>query len=239
MTATERGGPRPPALLRGPRFANPFRTASALFLLLGVALLVVSCNEGPSPLLERTPNDWYIGPANPSILIVEYGDYECPSCSGAHRAVEEVRQARPDLGFVYRHFPTRKHLNAILAAEAAEAAGAQGQFWAMHELLLERQAQWYMKPDARERFAKFAGQLGLDVPRFQADLASHRARQRVMDARKLARRVGVRGAPVFFVDGRRMRQPPIRARDLLDEVARAEKRRRAEPMSAPSATPAT
>ena len=195
-------------------------------VLLAAALGLAGCNDAPSPFLQRTPTDWYIGPAEPSLLIVEYVDYECPPCSAARKVVEEVRRSRPDLGFVYRHFPTRNHPNAILAAEAAEAAGAQGQFWAMHELMLERQAEWYMRPDAGERFAGFAGELSLDVPRFQADLGSHRARQRVMDAKKLAGRVGVRGAPVFFVDGRRMRSPPIRAGDLMDEVRRAEERRR-------------
>ena len=227
MTPTDRGGgPSVSALWHTTRSSNPSWAAGPLFLFLGVALLLVSCNDDPSPLLERTRSDWYTGPAEPTLLIVEYGDYECPPCSAAHKAVEEVRRSRPDLGFIYRHFPTRKHPNAILAAEAAEAAGAQGQFWAMHELLLERQAEWYMRPDAGERFAGFAGELGLDVPRFQADLTSHRARQRLMDAKKLAGRVGVRGAPVFFVDGRRMRSPPIRAGDLMDEVRRAEERRR-------------
>lgn len=200
-------------------------------LLLVVGLVLVGCNDAPSPLLDRTPTDWYIGPAEPTLLIVEYGDYECPPCSAAHKAVEGVRRSRPDLGFVYRHFPTRKHPNAILAAEAAEAAGAQGRFWDMHALLLERQAEWYMRPDAGERFADLAGELGLDVPRFRADLSSHRARKRVMDAKQLAGRVGVRGAPVFFVDGRRMRRPPITAGDLLDEVSRAEDRRRSSSQS--------
>lgn len=199
--------------------------------ILALALAVIGsstlgCTDEPSPLGQRRVTDWYLGPPNPTMVIVEYGDYECPACSASHRAVQEVLRQRPDLGFVYRHLPSRWHPDAVLAAEAAEAAGAQGQFWAMHAKLYENQAEWYMKPDAARLFSKYAAELPLDIPRFESDLSSHRYRQSVANAKEAAQGDGVRNTPTIFVDGWRMRVGARSAAELTEALTRAEKRRR-------------
>jgi protein-disulfide isomerase len=188
-------------------------------------LLLLGCGGPTKWPVDRTPDDWYAGPEAAAITIVEYGDYECPSCGATHRAIEEVRRARPDVGVVFRHFPTRKHPNAILAAEAAEAAGAQGQFWAMHSRLLDRQEEWYFRPDAATHFARYGTEIGLDVARFESDLASHRFRSKVLASKQAAGRVGVRGVPALFIDGLRIQRPPLKAAELLEELSEAERKR--------------
>ncbi len=108
------------------------------------------------------------GPPDAAVTLVEYGDYECPHCGRAYPIVKEVqKQMGRRLRFVYRNFPLRdSHPYAQHAAEAAEAAGAQGKFWEMHDRLFER--QFALDDDA---LIEYAGDLGLDVARFRRELA--------------------------------------------------------------------
>jgi protein-disulfide isomerase len=138
------------------------------------------------------------GPADAPLTLVEYGDYECPHCGRAHPIVEEVRALLGDqLRFVFRNFPlSNAHPNAEAAAEAAAAAGAQGRFWEMHDVLFEHQDAL-----ALEDLLGYAGQLGLDVPRVAAELASRVHRPRVREDFLSGVRSGVNGTPSFFVNG--------------------------------------
>jgi protein-disulfide isomerase len=149
------------------------------------------------PLNER---DHVLGPADAPITLVEYGDYECPYCGAAHPVVKEIVQRLGDeLRFAFRHFPlARVHPHAERAAEAAEAAAAQGRFWPMHDLLFEHQ-------DALEDedLLTYASVLGLDVERFVQDLASGVYAPRVREHFMSGVRSGVNGTPTFFVNGRR------------------------------------
>jgi len=142
------------------------------------------------------------GGADAPLTLVEYGDYECPHCG---RAAPVIRQLldRFDgrLRFVFRHLPlTDVHPNAALAAEAAEAAGAQGRFWEMHDLLFERQDEL----DVND-LTRYAGELGLDIRAFEEDLRSGRFSARVgMDVNS-AEEAGVAGTPSFFINEVRYR----------------------------------
>src|SRR6516225_7931267 len=119
---------------------------------------------------EIAADDHVLGPAGAPVTVVEYGDYECPFCRGAARDVRRMLDLYPgSIQFVFRNFPiTQLHPHAEQAAEAAEAAAAQGRFWEMYELLL----QPYAELDT-ESLAGYAQSIGLDVDRFRADLASH------------------------------------------------------------------
>ena len=145
-----------------------------------------------------TDRDHVRGPVAAPITLLEYGDYECPFCGAAHPIVNEVRRRAGDrLRFVYRHFPlTNVHPHAQPAAESAEAAGAQGRFWQMHDLLFEAQ-------DALERedLVARAEVLGLDVPRFVRELEAGVHRPRVREDFMSGVRSGVNGTPSFFVNG--------------------------------------
>jgi protein-disulfide isomerase len=142
--------------------------------------------------------DHVAGPDDAPVTLVEYGDYECPYCGMAYPV---VKKARRELGsqmrFVYRHFPLAEaHPHARIAAQAAEAAGAQGKFWEMHDTLFEHQQALDV-----EDLIGYAKSLGLDVVRFARDLESGTYAKRVRDDFRSGVRSGVNGTPSFFVNG--------------------------------------
>ena len=116
--------------------------------------------EHPRLTVPVSERDHVLGPATAPVTLVEYGDYECPFCRAAHASVEQVRQAMGnDLRFVFRHFPLSQiHPHAYQAAEAAEAAGAQGRFWEMHHLLFANQDRLGLRD-----LIGYAGALDLDL----------------------------------------------------------------------------
>jgi protein-disulfide isomerase len=144
------------------------------------------------------PTDHVRGPEHARTTVIEYGDFECPTCRIAVEPVHLVMQRFPQqVRFVFRHFPLEQaHPHALLAAEAAESAGAQGRFWEMHDLLFAHQAHLAL-PDLR----RYAEQLGLDPARFVDDLHEHLYLQRVREHLESGRRLHLRATPTFFVDG--------------------------------------
>ncbi len=138
------------------------------------------------------------GPADAAVTLVEYGDYECPHCGRAYPIVKAIQQRMgPRLRFVYRNFPLREsHPHAERAAEAAEAAAAQGKFWEMHDRLFERQ----FALDG-EYLIEYAGDLGLDVARFRKELTSGAYAPRVREDFRSGVTSGVNGTPTFFING--------------------------------------
>ena len=149
------------------------------------------------PVSER---DHLIGPEKAVVTLVEYGDYECPYCGQAYPVVDQLLDMYRDvLRLAYRHFPlTTVHPHAQRAAEAAEAAGAQGQFWEMHSMLYENQ-------DAldEESLLEYAGDLGLSVEQFASELAEHRHAPKIQEDVASGIRSGVNGTPTFFINGLR------------------------------------
>jgi protein-disulfide isomerase len=139
------------------------------------------------------------GDPQAKVILVEYGDYECPACIQAEpfaRHVVETFGAR--IGFVFRHFPqVEAHPHAELAAEAAEAAAAQGRFWPMHHLLFSQTHHL-----ALPALNGYAEAIGLDMIRFDAEMADHIYTQRIQEHRRAGTLSGVRGTPTFFLNGR-------------------------------------
>lgn len=144
------------------------------------------------------PRDHVIGPKNAPLTLVEYGDFQCPYCREAYPIVKQVLGAwEKRLRFAYRHFPlTRVHPNAEHAAEAAEAADAQGAFWQMHDILFERQ---FALED--ENLVEYATELGLDADRIAGALAAGTFRDRVREDFLSGVKSGVNGTPTFFING--------------------------------------
>jgi protein-disulfide isomerase len=138
------------------------------------------------------------GPAGAPITLVEYGDYECPYCGKAYPIVKEIQKRMGDrLRFVFRNFPLNTiHEHAGVAAQAAEAAAAQGKFWEMHDILYENQEELADK-DLRE----YALKAGLEIYRFDADLSGEKYAKRVRDDFRGGVRSGVNGTPTFFING--------------------------------------
>ena len=147
---------------------------------------------------EVTELDHALGAADAPITVVEYGDYECPDCGNAYPVIKRlISEMGQELRFVFRNFPLYNiHPHASVAAQAAEAAAAQGKFWEMHDLLYEHQ-----KELADIEMSKFALRIGLEIYRFDADLASERFSKRVTADYESGVRSGVTGTPTFFVNG--------------------------------------
>jgi protein-disulfide isomerase len=140
------------------------------------------------------------GPASAPVTLVEYGDYECPYCGAAYPIVKEVQRRLGDrLRFVFRNFPlTNAHPHAEHAAESAEAAGAQGRFWEMHDYLYEHQEAL-----EDQDLAAYAAEIGLDVDRFDRDMTAQAFTARVRADFISGVRSGVNGTPSFFINGQR------------------------------------
>jgi protein-disulfide isomerase len=158
-----------------------------------------------SPLPGATPAQ-AVGPENAPVVLEEFGDFQCPPCGRMHPVVEQLKKDYGSrLRFVFRHFPLQQiHKNAFTAARAAEAAGMQGKFWEMHDLIFDNQAQWADSPEPRPIFADYAKRLGLNVEKFQTDAAAQPAAERVMADYQRGASMGVDGTPAFFVNGREL-----------------------------------
>ena len=152
-------------------------------------------NQFTDPINER---DHLRGSPDAPVVLVEYGDFECPHCGAAYGVVKKLEQDLPDtLAVVFRQFPlVNVHPHAQLAAEAAEAAGAQGRFWKMHDLLFEHQDAL-----APADLMKYAAALHLDLKRFASDLSGHVFLCKVQDDMKGGLQSGIKGTPTFFING--------------------------------------
>ena len=162
--------------------------------LLGTAELVTDLAVPVNP-----GRDHIRGPMKAPVTLVEYGDFECPYCGLAEPVVRELLADTGDLRFVFRHLPlTDVHQHAQLAAEGAEAAGRQGAFWEMHDMLMEHQGAL-----TKRDLLRYAADLGLDQARFSSDLRDHVGAAHVAEDVDSADLSGVSGTPTFFVNGKR------------------------------------
>lgn len=149
-----------------------------------------------------------------SIVIVEFGDYQCPHCGAAYPIVKEIQDTFGDqIKFVFRNFPlSESHEYALIAALAAEAAALQHKFWEMHDAIYERQSH------LNEGFLKtLAKELTLDVDQFEADMESDAVKEKVENDFESGIRSGVNGTPTFFVNGERFDGGAIDLYQMLKE----------------------
>ena len=174
--------------------------------------------EYESPKLQipvTIERDHIEGPANAPLTLVEYGDYQCPYCGAAYPEVKKVqRELGVKLRFVFRNFPiTSSHEFAEHAAEIAEAAGAQGKFWEMHDFLYEHQD---LLGDDNSIFA-YAKKLGLDVQRLSQEVINSTYLNRIKEDFNGGIRSGVNGTPTFYINGTRYNGPPT-AKELSETL---------------------
>lgn len=142
---------------------------------------------------------WKVGSDSAKVTVVEFGDYQCPTCKVYAPVVESMKSKyKNKILFVYRHFPiVQAHPFAMSAASAAEAAGSQGKFWEYHDKLYK------ISPSLeRENLIKIAEDLKLDMTKFKTDMDSDASRQNVLDDLAAGNKVGVNGTPTFFINGK-------------------------------------
>jgi protein-disulfide isomerase len=151
-------------------------------------------------------SDHVLGPKDAKVVVIEYGDYQCPSCKAWQPKVEEFKAQLPaDTAFVFRNFPiTSIHKNAVASARAAEAVDLQGKFWEMNSLLYRNQTNWQSVDDPQSTFAGYAEELGLNIDQFNNDYQSSAVLDKINFDRDLATKQGVEATPTFFVNGQKL-----------------------------------
>ncbi len=144
-----------------------------------------------------------LGPANAPVQLEEFGDFECPPCGMFHPILEQMHEEFGDrLRITFREYPLPSHQHALAAASAAEAAGIQGKFWEMHDLIYEHQNDWKTQFDVRPIFERYAKQVGVDVERYKRDLGGDLVAQRIFQDGRRGHSLGVQGTPTVFINGR-------------------------------------
>ncbi|MGI9107105.1 MAG: thioredoxin domain-containing protein [Pyrinomonadaceae bacterium] len=159
------------------------------------------------PIAPRTSPVVHLrGRADAPVLLEEFGDFQCPPCAQFHPTLKRIeREYDTRVRVSYHHLPLRNiHKNAAEAARAAEAAGMQGKFWEMHDLLYEKQQEWEKTDGARSFFLKYARTLGLNLERFTADIDGIAASSRVLSDENEGDARGVKGTPTVFLNGREL-----------------------------------
>ena len=157
-------------------------------------------NESATLTPPVSEHDHIQGRTDAPLTLVEYGDYQCPYCGAAYPVIKRLQKAfGKKLRFVFRNFPlTQAHPYAMVAAEAAEAAGLQGKFWEMHDHIYENQDD--LEPDTLPSWAE---ELGLDLEEFGKAIKQGEINKRIKEDRSSGIRSGVNGTPCFFINGTR------------------------------------
>jgi protein-disulfide isomerase len=174
-------------------------------------------------LLQRTDSH-QTSTASAQVTLVEFGDFQCPSCAAVHPGVKALLAKYPtQLKLVFRNFPLSMHANAQIAAEAAEAAGAQGKYWEMHDWLYEHEAEWNTANKPQEVFAGQAKNLGLNVDQFNQALTDHSFAKVIQQDAADGNNLGVDATPTFYLNGKKLTSSLLELQAKIDEAIKAAK----------------
>lgn len=166
-------------------------------------------NSGNNGQAAAQVSNHTLGAGNKGVTIVEYGDFQCPSCAGYYPILKEVKEKYgDDIKFQFSHFPlTQIHQNAMAAHRAAEAAAKQGKFWEMHDLLYERQQLWAQSNNAAQIMEDYATELALNVEQFKTDYQSSAVNDIINADLAAGKNLDVTGTPTFFINGQKVENP--------------------------------
>ena len=165
-------------------------------------VLTITKNQVASGM-DEAKSIHILGNPDAPVTLEEFGDFQCPPCGTLSGPINQLEQDyRPRLRIIFRHFPLTMHRHAREAALASEAAGRQGQFWQMHDVLYREQAVWSEAADVRPLFDTYAGMLGLKIDRFKKDMESEEVNRRVAADQLRGTALGVTITPTLFVNNR-------------------------------------
>ena len=186
---------------------------------LGMWLYRRSTEPEPAPASSAQPDTLPAhvrGEAGAPVTLEEFADFQCPPCAALHPELKKIEEEYgPRLKVIFRNFPViALHKHALQAAHAAEAAGLQGRFWEMHDMLYQNQSQWDKADNVRPIFSDYARSLNLDVQRFNSDMDSTEVSKRILADQDRARSLRVKGTPTLFINGRQV-QPAQFTREGL------------------------
>lgn len=151
------------------------------------------------------------GEVGAPVTLEEFGDFQCPPCGALHPEMKKIEgEYGPRLRVVFRQTPiTSLHKHALNAAHAAEAAGLQGRFWEMHDMLYENQLKWDKAEEVRTIFSDYARSLNLDVQRFNNDMDGTEVAKRILADQDRAASLRVKGTPTLFINGRQLKPTEV------------------------------
>jgi len=185
--------------------------AALVVLFIGV---VVFSNNKDDPATNDTNaaegSNYVLGTGTDGVTLVEFADFQCPACRSYYPVMQQVKENYGDrIKFQFRHFPlVQIHQNAMVAHRSAEAAGRQGKFWEMHNLLYERQQAWESSSNPTSVMEDYAAELGLNIDRFKSDFASESVNDTISADIKAGQGLGVNSTPTFVINGVRIETAP-------------------------------
>lgn len=185
-----------------------------LFVVGTIVLMIALASKKSGPQFVggtvKAPDasDWTKGSplAEAKVVLTEYSDFQCPACSLYFPLIKKVSEEFKNLTVVYRHFPLPQHKNARPAAQAAEAAGKQGKFWEMHDMLFENQKAWSESNKAEEIFISYAEKLGLDIQKYKQDFDSSETKTK-LTADYQSGVSEINGTPTLFINNQKIENP--------------------------------
>ncbi len=192
------------------KVAAGFAVVAIILFAVLVASSIIDQRSSRNPAAEasvlRADSHRLSSPVDGKVTLVEFLDFECEACGAAYPFVEQLREKYSDrVTFVVRYFPLPGHRNAKNAAHAVEAAARQGEFEAMYERMFETQSEWGEAQDSKASlFRSYAADLGLNMERFNADVASASVASRVQKDLDDGLALGVSGTPTFYLNGERL-----------------------------------
>lgn len=180
----------------------------------GLAVAMKKSANTPGGLNLGTPaavtdTDHVMGSADAPVTLIEYSDFQCPACEMYYPLVTKLLsdEGSTTVRFVYRHFPLSQHANAVPASMASEAAGLQGKFWEMYDLIFANHTDWTELPDPTSVFVGYATRLGLDITKFKSDLNNPVLRSAIQANTDEGIKIGINQTPTFFVNGKAIVNP--------------------------------
>ena len=185
---------------------------SLIFLTFFTAIIIVAKQN--AQIITLSSDGWVRGKETAKVTLVEFGDLQCPACKSYEPIVEQLlvdKDLSSKVKLLFKHFPlTSIHKNALGAAKAAEAAGAQGKFWEYHDLLYQKQEEWseLAAIDADKMFVQYADDLKLDKTRFKLDLTNQALADKITKQTAEGDSAGVLGTPSFFVNNKKIDPSP-------------------------------
>lgn len=199
-----------------------FWSISALVLILLTWLIITTAKPNTQGSTVVTDKEWSKGNPEALVTLIEYSDFQCPACATYYPMVNKLAEEMgEEVRVIYRHFPLSSiHPQAELAARAAEAAGQQDAFWAMHDKLFGNQSAWSNQSDAENIFIGYAKDLALDIEKFTSDMDNGDIKDAIKDDQRSGNQALVEGTPTLFLNGQKINNP--RSYDKLRQAIRDE-----------------
>jgi protein-disulfide isomerase len=189
-----------------------------------------------APLGANPPN--YLGSPNSAVTVEEFADFQCPSCGATHPVMKQLQGIFGQrIKFIFRNFPLPMHDKAYDAATAAEAAGIQNKFWDMHNLLYTNQAAWSSDPNYKQVFRGYAEKIGLDVDKWENDMAGMGARGRIQADMDRGKALQINSTPTVFINGKSVPYQDMKVDTMRQLIEDEIKATQSSSSSAPVSTP--